>query len=230
MKSDPKLSANQRPDARPLIRLLWAANVFFARLYHRTDVISPHHIPIQGPAILICNHISPIDPFLLQAVVQKRLITWIMAKEYVTPTTRWFFDTIEVIPVERSGRDSAPLRAAIRELQAGKVLGIFPEGRIAVSREMLPFQTGVALMAIKNKVPVYPAYIDGTQRGRDMLRAGLLRQEATLAFGPAVEFDRSSGTNRESLEAATAAMREAIERLRQLTLTRPRRVGSRIGP
>jgi len=205
-------------------------DTLFARVYHRLHVLTPNQIPDSGPGILICNHTSSIDPAFLQATISHRLIVWMMAKEYMDlPAMGWFFRTIGIIPVERSGRDTGPLRAALRQLEAGRVVGIFPEGRIAPTRELLPFQTGVALMAIKMGVPVYPAYIDGTQRNKEMLAAALLRNEATVTFGPAVEFDRTSGTSREKLEEATAAMRVAIERLRDFTLAR-RPPGVRSGP
>jgi len=136
-----------------------------------------------------------------------------MAQEYTDiKGTGWFYRTLGVITVQRSGRDSGPLRSALRALQAGKLLGVFPEGRIAPSRDMLPFQTGVALMAIKANVPVYPVYLDGTQRNKEMLQAVLVRNEATISFGPPVEFDRS-GTSKDQLETATKAIRQAIERL-----------------
>jgi 1-acyl-sn-glycerol-3-phosphate acyltransferase len=101
----------------------------------------------------------------------------------------------------------------MRALASGAVLGVFPEGRIETSRELLPFQTGVALMAIKTEVPVYPAYVDGTQRGREIAEAVLRPCKASVAFGPAVEFDRTS-RSREALEAATQKIMKAVSDLR----------------
>jgi hypothetical protein len=69
------------------------------------------------------------------------------------------------------------------------------------------------MMAIKTGVPVYPAYVEGTQRGMEMLRAFLTPQEVTLTFGRAVTFDRS-GTSRPHLEAATGLIEGAVDRLR----------------
>jgi 1-acyl-sn-glycerol-3-phosphate acyltransferase len=71
----------------------------------------------------------------------------------------------------------------------------------------------VALMAVKSGVPVYPAYLDGTQRNKTMVQAFAYRTVASLAFGPVVEFDRSS-TSKEVLQAATDRFVEAVERLR----------------
>jgi 1-acyl-sn-glycerol-3-phosphate acyltransferase len=203
----------QRSENRVAIRILFALDTIFARVYHHLKVIHPCQIPLRGPAILVSNHTSSIDPAFIQAVCRHRLITWMMAREYMdTKGTGWFYRTLGAIPVERSGRDTTPLRAAIRALEAGKILGVFPEGRIAKTAQFLPFQTGVALMAIKTQSPVYPVYLTGTQRNKEMLAAVLNRNEATISFGPPVEFDRSS-TSKEKLESATFAIRSAVENM-----------------
>lgn len=194
-------------------RVAQLGGVALARMYHRVLVRAPLRLPREGPAILVCNHISGLDPVLIQSVFP-RMIVWMMAREYYDiRQMKWFFDLIGNIPVDRSGRDLAATRAALRALDDGRILGIFPEGRIAPTRELLPFQTGVAMIAIKMKVPVYPAYLDGTQRGMPMLRAFLTPNEATLTGGPPVEFDRSS-TSRDALEAATDRIQGAVETLR----------------
>lgn len=206
-----------RPEDRLVIRLLQAVDVCFARIYHRVTVLSPQHLPKHGPAILICNHISGLDPMLIQAVCP-RLIVWMMAREYYEiPGLRSIFKTVEAIPVDRGGRDMAATRAALRALEAGRILGVFPEGKIETSRELLPFQTGVALMSLKAGVPVYPAYLHGTQRGKTMVQAFVYPNVTTLAFGPAVQTDATT-TSKEVLQAVTDQYAEAVERLRSLTL------------
>ena len=141
-----------------------------------------------------------------------------MAKEYYdVRSLAWVYKTVGAIPVARSGRDLTATRLALRALEAGRILGVFPEGKIAPTLELLPFQTGVALMAIKAGVPVYPAYLDGTQRGKEMVPAVLIPRRAMLRFGPPVPIDRSS-TSREALEGQTRRIRDAIEGLQKQTL------------
>jgi 1-acyl-sn-glycerol-3-phosphate acyltransferase len=204
----------REPVTRVGLRILTAANECFCRYYHRLEVIGKWQLPKSGPAILISNHISGLDPLLIQSVSPRNLI-WMMAREYYeVRATKWVFRLAESIPVERTGRDLASTRSAMRALEAGRIVGIFPEGRIETNDELLPFQTGVALMAIKTGVPVYPVYLDGTARGKKMLAAMVFPNRVTLSLGPAVEFERAS-TDRESLERATAAMQEAVGELRR---------------
>jgi 1-acyl-sn-glycerol-3-phosphate acyltransferase len=205
--------ADRQPEDRILIRGLHAIDTLYARIYHNLTVIAPQQLPRRGPAILVCNHISSLDPVLLQAVCTTRVVTWMMAKEYMTlPVLGMVFRTLGVIPVERSGRDTGPLRTALRDLGKGRVVGIFPEGTFSTDGNLRKFHTGVALMAIKTGAAVYPAYQDGSHRNSDMLRAFVDRARAVVAFGPPVEFDRTN-SSRENLAAATARIREAIEGL-----------------
>ena len=201
------------PEKRLASRLLQAANRVLTHSYHRVEAFAPCRLPRSGSAILVCNHTSALDPHLIQSPC-RRLITWMMAKEFYD---LWYlkpvFEQLGVIPVTRSGRDTSATRAAMRALKNGQLVGLFPEGRIETSRDFLPFQTGVALMAMKTGVPVYPAFLDGTQRNTSMLAALLRPQRARIIFGDEVKFDRSD-TSREGLEAATAAIQGAVEALR----------------
>jgi 1-acyl-sn-glycerol-3-phosphate acyltransferase len=204
----------RHPEKRKSLRALTTANECFCQLYHRLELNGKWQLPAKGPAILVSNHISGLDPLLIQSV-SPRVIVWMMAREYYeVKATKWIFRLAESIPVERTGRDLASTRAAMRALEAGRILGIFPEGKIELSDELLPFQTGVALLAIKTGVPVYPAYLDGTARQKSMLSALLFPNRLTLSLGPAVDFDRSS-TGRETLEKATETIYQAVADLKR---------------
>lgn len=201
-------------ERRLLPRVAQAVNRLFCRTYHKVETIQAPQLPRSGPAILVCNHVSGLDPLLIQSTCS-RLIIWMMAREYYeVPSLTWLYKLVEAIPVDRSGRDLAATRAALRALNDGRVVGIFPEGRIETDQDLLPFQTGVALMAIKTKVPVFPAYLDGTQRGREMVDAVAHPNRAAICFGPPVEFPRNS-TSKDALEHATELIKQAVWSLRQ---------------
>ena len=202
-----------QPEHRWSIKFWRSVVVLFSRLYHHLSVRTRNPLPASGAAILVCNHISGLDPVLLQAA-SSRLIVWMMAKEYYDmKSMKWFFKTVEAIPVARGQRDTSSTRAAIRALEAGRVLGIFPEGKIETSRDLLPFHIGVAMIALRTGVPVYPAYLDGTTRGKEMLPAVLMPNTISLRFGPKVEFD-TADSSKEGLTKATQAIQAAVESLR----------------
>jgi 1-acyl-sn-glycerol-3-phosphate acyltransferase len=206
------------PESRLTIRMLRAANVCFSRIYHHLDVIAPARLPRNGPGILVCNHISGLDPALVQSTCA-RLIVWMMAREYFDqPGLRWLFKQVQVIPVDRGRRDMAAVRLALSALRSGRILGIFPEGRLEDSRTLLPFQTGVALLGSKTEVPIFPAYLDGTQRNLSMLQAYLKPQHAAIAFGPPLALDwRGEHSN---VDSATKLIQSSVVALQQRVLGR----------
>ncbi len=196
------------------IRLLHAVNRAFSRVYHHVDVEGELRLPRSGPAILVSNHISSLDPLLVQSVVH-RPIVWMMAKEYFEiRALQWLWDAIRIIPVSRDGKDSSALRAALRALDAGRVLGMFPEGRIAKQRQLLPFETGAALIALRSGAPVTPIYQFGTTFRRPMVRAVLAPQQVKMRVGEPINLSSRFGKTRD-LGAPTQTLFDAISRLIQ---------------
>jgi 1-acyl-sn-glycerol-3-phosphate acyltransferase len=196
-----------------VFRCLKVIGGIYCRAFHDTRVLRPCEIPAKGPAILVCNHVSSFDPVVLQSYCP-RLVRWLMAKEYYQfKSMRWFFDAMGVILVERSGHDLASARAAIRALAAGYVVGIFPEGKIETTRDLLPFQSGIGLLALRSRAPVYPVYLDGTQRGREMVEALVTRSKVCVSFGPRVKLEGLANT-REGVHEATKRIEAAVVSLK----------------
>ncbi len=146
-------------------------NRLITRLLWRAEISGPLPVqPGQG-AVIVCNHIGPIDPAFI-ALGTGTSVHWMVAREFVDmPILRWFFRTVEAIPVGRGGIDTAATKLAIRYVQQGDLLGLFPEGRINdTERFLLPGRPGAALIALKARAPVIPCHItdspyDGTLFG-----------------------------------------------------------------
>ncbi|MGD0390489.1 MAG: lysophospholipid acyltransferase family protein [Tepidisphaeraceae bacterium] len=207
-----------RREADAVFRVLKGIAGIYSRAFHRTRLVRPCRLPTKGPAILVCNHVSSIDPILLQSF-SPRLVRWMMAKEYFDyKSMRWLYQTMGVILVQRSGRDLAATRAAMRVLASGYVLGVFPEGRLETTRDLIPFQSGIGLLAVKTRAPVYPAFLDGTQRNREMVEAVLTPSVASIAFAPPVDFADLTDSKAGVLEA-TRRIQAAVEALRDFGLS-----------
>lgn len=198
--------SNHRPESRLPILALHGVNTLFTRVYHNLAIVRPSNLPEDGPAILVSNHISGLDPLLIQSACRSRLITWMMASEYMDlPGLGRVFRMLGVIPVQRGSRETGPLRQALRQLHQGRVIGLFPEGRISTTGEMLDFQSGAGLMALRTGAMVYPVYLDGTQRNKEMSEAFFRRQHAFIAFGEPLHFCG---------ETSTAALDEVTQRIK----------------
>lgn len=169
------------------IRGLHAINRIWVRTYHRLTVSGSVRIPRRGPVILVSNHISGVDPILIQAVVPRPII-WMVAREYYELRgLRGLFQLIRAIPVARNGRDAAAMRSALRALRDGHVLGIFPEGRIATGSELIPFQQGVGTLAVRSQALIIPVYQSGSSFRASMIRSILEPQNVHQRWGEVID-------------------------------------------
>lgn len=194
-----------------LLRALYAVNRVYARAYHHVRVMRPCPVPEFGGGIVVCNHSAGLDPVILQATCP-RFLTWMMAKEfYDLPVLNPLCKRLGFIPVARGGRDSSALKASLRALSAGRVMGIFPEGRIEPGLELLPLQPGVAMLAARSDVPIYPAYIAGMRRNLPIAAWYAEPQDVTINWGEPFVASEDQRT-------ATEQLREALEALRKQTL------------
>ena len=133
-----------------------------------TRVIAPvryHHIEriraMSAPAIIISNHQSALDPLVLGWVCPYE-IRFLGKRELEgNPVTRYLMNQLHMIPVNRKETDIAAMRACVRALKEGAVLGIFPEGTRHLSSLMETVESGVSLLALRSGVPLLPVYIDG---------------------------------------------------------------------
>jgi 1-acyl-sn-glycerol-3-phosphate acyltransferase len=141
----------------------------------------------QG-AVLVCNHRSSVDPFFVQTATRRKT-HWLVAREYCEhPAFRWFLRTCEVIPVGRGGVDTAATKAALRIVKEGGLVGMFPEGRINMTRELLlPCRPGAALIAIKAGVPLVPVYISGSPYDRYPWSPFFMTARVSVRFGEPID-------------------------------------------
>jgi 1-acyl-sn-glycerol-3-phosphate acyltransferase len=186
----------------------------YARLWHGC-VVRGAAPPARGAALLVANHTCSADPAFLQAGCP-RVLCFLMAQEYfdLHPWLRRLFDYMHAVPVKRDGCDVATVRAALRELSAGRLVCIFPEGSLsgAGSRRLRPGKGGAALLALRSGAPVVPAFIAGGPQHSNVPRAWLLPSRVRLTFGPPVDLSAYRGRpiNRPLLEEVTAVLMRAV--------------------
>ena len=145
-----------------LLRFLaWLLIHTFYRLKKR----GVEHIPHEGPAVVICNHVSFVDPVILMAV-SPRPIRFIMDHRiFRTPIISFIFRHSRAIPIAPAKEDTVMMEKAFEEagkaLDEGELIGIFPEGRITDTGELYPFRPGTARILERNPVPVIPLALQG---------------------------------------------------------------------
>lgn len=151
---------------------LWLVLVAYCRVVHRAVWVGHDSLREQGgtpaleiargPLIVVSNHTAGIDPLLIQTGCRFR-IRWMMAADMMVPALEWLWRRERVIPVHFDGRDAAAAREAMRHLETGGVLGVFPEGGIARPAQTIqPFLPGIGMIVARSQAPVLLTLVTDT--------------------------------------------------------------------
>ncbi len=181
-------SVLRRPPLTPMQNLLMFINRVITSFLWRTEAPRDVPLPPGRGGIIVCNHRSSIDPCFVQRGTQ-RPIHWMVAKEFInTPAIKWFMDTCMMIPVNRGGVDTFATKTALRLVQAGEVVGMFPEGRInTTDRLLISVRPGAAMIAIKTKAILLPCYIQGSPYGGSVLSPIFMTAHVKVRYGEPID-------------------------------------------
>jgi 1-acyl-sn-glycerol-3-phosphate acyltransferase len=193
----------------PVFHLLW-----------RVKVEGIEHVPAEGPVILAPNHVTFLDSFFLPLVVPRR-VTYVAKAEYFDSwKTAWFFRAVGQIPMRREGGSASEraLAAARDVLEAGGVLGIYPEGTRSPDGRLYRGHTGVARLALGCKSPVVPVGLVGTSEvqrpGSNVPRPF---KKVTVRFGEPLELTHYAGDAETDPMACRALTDELMFEIRSLS-------------
>jgi len=127
---------------------------------YRIRVVGGEHIPMQGPALLVCNHVSYVDGLLVGACVPRFVRFLIYRPIYERKALRWLFRLMQAIPIAGGLEAPAALAQARQALQEGHVVCIFAEGALSRTGDLLPFKRGFEKIIEGLEVPVIPVHLD----------------------------------------------------------------------
>lgn len=123
------------------------------------------NIPDEGPAILVCNHVSYIDALILAASIRRPIRFVMYHKIFNIPLLRFIFKTSKAIPIAPAKEDAALKDKAMDEianaLKNGELIGIFPEGGITFDGKIQSFRPGIEEIVKRTPVPVIPLALHG---------------------------------------------------------------------
>jgi len=210
--------------------LLWWIMKQYIRFRHRVRYVGQEHVPARdnaGPLVVVSNHTGAVDPLLISGGCPFA-IRWMMAEDMFTAKLKPLLEFVNVIPVERTGRDTASARVAVRHLNAGGVVGIFPEGGIVTPpRQIWPFFAGVGLIIARSKAPVLLVWVSGTPATNDMWGSIITPSHARVQFIGMFDFagERDAKVITDTLRKQLAEVSgwpmkdgEAVPRLAEVTV------------
>jgi len=167
-------------DSRAFFRLDGANRLFCYHYHHLKH--GPVWLPAEGGAVLVSNHVSGLDPFLLAAATERPLHFLVAHEQYSRWGMRWFFKGSRSIPVERSARPARAFRAALDALARGEVVALFPQGGIHLDSDPpKPLKSGAVRMAQLAGVPLIPLHISGIVAEGKVAGALLPRSDARIS-------------------------------------------------
>jgi 1-acyl-sn-glycerol-3-phosphate acyltransferase len=167
--------------SRPLFSLVWKM-----RLTGAVDAI-----PRTGPAIVVANHSSFVDPWFLGPFLFPRPVHFLITRQWYdkSAVSRFVFRSYGTIPME--SEPAKTLDAAVAALDTGRVVGIFPEGRISHDGNIQRFRTGVCYLAARSGVAVIPVGLRGAFESLPRDRRLPRRGRITLTLGEPMTFPGS---------------------------------------
>jgi 1-acyl-sn-glycerol-3-phosphate acyltransferase len=123
------------------------------------------NIPEEGPALIVCNHVSYVDALVIAAACRRPIRFVMDHRIFGTPVLSFVFRTARAIPIASAKENPELMERAFAEvdraLKTGDLVAIFPEGRITDTGELYPFRPGVKRILEAAPVPVVPMALSG---------------------------------------------------------------------
>jgi 1-acyl-sn-glycerol-3-phosphate acyltransferase len=154
------------------------------RAIYRLEVRGLEHVPADGPLVVVGNHESILDPFFVSAAIPRQIRYLAKSELWSVPLLPWWLASVEAIPIERGKSDVAAIASALEALEAGEVVGLFPEG--GVMREG-PWLRGAARMALATGTSILPVRLLETRKALGSRSFGFPRVAALIGEPIAVE-------------------------------------------
>jgi 1-acyl-sn-glycerol-3-phosphate acyltransferase len=147
-----------------IFSLLKAGARLVLLVLRRWEIRGAENLPATGGVLLAANHVSYWDPVAIICAIKKRKVFFMAKSElFKIPLVGYAVRVSGAFPVRRDVTDRNAVRTALRLLQAGEVVGLFPEGTRSHTGEMLKPHLGAAMLALKAGTPVVPVAVSGTR-------------------------------------------------------------------
>ncbi len=173
--------------------------------------------PDEGPALIVCNHVSYMDALILAASIPRPVRFVMYHRIFNIPVMNWIFRTGKAIPIAGAKEDPELMRRAFEEIDAalaeGEIVGIFPEGALTRDGEIAAFKSGVEKILARRPVPVIPMALRNMWTSMWSKRDGrLARMRVPRRFRAHIEV--MTGAPVDGREATAASLETQVRALR----------------
>ncbi len=119
------------------------------------------HLPKSGGVILVSNHLSHLDVFVL-GILLPRPLNYVARSTLFLPGLGFFIRSVGGFPIQRDGKGSEGFKETLRRVRNGGIVTFFPEGTRSETGELAELKPGIVALASRAGVPIVPAAIAGT--------------------------------------------------------------------
>ena len=167
-----------------------------------------NNIPMSGGCLLVSNHFSYLDVFAL-GIPAKRPLNYVARSTLFFPPLGALIRSVGGFPIQREGMGASGLKETLRRLRNGGVVILFPEGTRSPDGRLQELKSGIAVLAVRGRVPILPAGVAGTfeawPRNRKLPHPHPVRVE----FGPPIRPEELIGLKNDEI---TSLIHERIDR------------------
>lgn len=188
-----------------------------AKALYRLEVEHIERVPNEGPALIVCNHVSYMDAILILGAVPRPTRFVMYHRIFDIPGMNIVFRAARAIPIAGAKEDPALMERAFAQIDAalaqGELVCIFPEGGLTLDGEIAPFRKGVERILATRAVPVVPMALRGMWSSMWSRRDGRLgrmrlprrfRARVSLVVGEPLDAGQASA---QALEARVRELR-----------------------
>ena len=179
----------------------------------RPQVSGRGRIPRRGGCIVVANHESPIDPFVLGLACHRTIRYVAKAELYQSRMLRPFLRAFGVIPIGRGEGDHRALAAARDLVERGALVGVFPQGTCLPYRHR-PFRRGAARLALETGAPIVPVALVNTERVIPPKRFKIGLPRVRIVIGEPIPVERARVTSKAATRL-TQELERTVSELRR---------------
>lgn len=145
-------------------QLSYVVVLLFSKIFFPIKVHGTEHLPKKGGFLFACNHQSFLDPVVM-AYASPRPLHFVAREDlFKNKIFAWVITHLNAFPIKRDYADIGAVKETLKRLRKGCLVLVFPEGTRHAVKGKREVHAGVAMIALKAKVPVIPSYVKGTDK------------------------------------------------------------------
>ncbi|HON06976.1 MAG TPA: lysophospholipid acyltransferase family protein [Verrucomicrobiota bacterium] len=166
----------------------WRLTRLIVSVYFRGKYYNQQSFPQYGPVIIVSNHISYLDPFIVGAAINRRICYLCRESAFKWPIIGYLLKHWNAVPVDRAGRSPRGLKAILDRLKTGEAVMLFPEGTRTYDGNLQRAHPGVGLVAMQSQAPVLPVRIFGIWEAYNRNIRFPRPKQVSVVFGNPITF------------------------------------------